>query len=397
MILDLKKFVPHKYCIENETIPLRVWTDDWPLPKKLRFIKYTTEVTTSHHTKVHIVNHGLFGAVESEKNFKNRIYKNKTPRKWGKGKKSGRRFDYSLINGMVLIKILSKCNNLNLTSRNLLFDKNYLRIRLKDNEYGIWYRSEEGQIRSCILPKKIELDANFFEMIGILDGEMNKKISSKKRGQSLKISNTEPKIIKFLMKSFKKYFFINEKSWRASITVNSKINYFSQNDDKILKNFWSDLTRTPLNNFTKTTISKKYLSKKSPKGILQIRYNNAMFFNVLINIMRGIRKIILSNNVYTESYLRGLAAAEGGVGKVYKRKTEGLRIVFISSTNHKDKLFYMQCLRKLGINSYGEYPLRVEIYSKSNFLKLYNIDLFKYHPERKKNFIKYFKLSFHNA
>jgi len=48
----------------------------------------------------------------------------------------------------------------------------------------------------------------------------------------------------------------------------------------------------------------------------------------------------------------------------------------------------------MGINSYNEYPLRVEIYGMSNFLKLYNFDLFKYHPERKNNFIKYLKRSY---
>lgn len=220
---------------------------------------------------------------------------------------------------------------------------------------------------------------------------MNKKQRVDRSSQNIKISNAEPEIVKHIIKNFKKSLFINKDLIRASITYNSKNKNFVDNN---FKKFWSKLSGIPLENFTKSTICKKYASKKSPFGILQIRYNNSILFDILINLMRKIRRIILSNKYYTEAYLRGLAAAEGGVGKVYNRKTEGLRIVFISSMSKGDKRFYIKCLKKLGITSYNTYPLRIEIYGKANFLKLYKFNLFKYNPERKINFIKYLKTSY---
>lgn len=397
MLIDLKNFIPKNYKIETKSVPLRIWTNEWPLPKNIRFIPYKNKVRTSHKTNIVLINYGLFGAVETNKEYRKRIYKNKNPKKWGKGKKSGRRFDYMLIGDKIFIKILSKCANLNLENRKLSFDGNYLRINLKKNECGVWYTSNEGQIRHCIIPKTLNLESDFFEMLGILDGEMNKKLRKGRNNQSIKISNAEPKIIKFLINKFKKYLLINEKSWRASITINSKKINSPEKIDKNLKKFWSELTKIPLTNFSKTTLCWKYISKNSPKGIIQIRYNNAILFKILINLLTNIKKDIILNKIYIQSYLRGLAAAEGGVGKVYNRKTEALRIIFISSTNHEEKLFYILCLENLGIDSYKEYPLRVEIYGKSNFKKLYSLNLFKYNPKRKKHFVKLFrKLSFND-
>lgn len=44
-------------------------------------------------------------------------------------------------------------------------------------------------------------------------------------------------------------------------------------------------------------------------------------------------------------------------------------------------------MKKIGINSFKVYKLRVEIYGLENFLKLYKINSFGLHPRRKKDFM----------
>ena len=309
MILKLKEFIPEGYKLENKSIPIRVWKKNWPIPKRLKLIKYKIETVNSHKTKIEIIRHDLLGEVKKE---------------FRKSK-----FKYINLKNKIFIKLLSRCNNLNLNNRNLLFDGRYLRIILKNDEIGVW-SLKRSLISFSIIPKTIKTDSKFFELIGILDGEMNKKVRKNRNGQTIKISNSEPKIIKHIVSSLKKYFLIDNQLIRGSITFNTKNTIFKEEKDDISKKVWANLTNIPLENFTKSTICKKYISKKSPIGVLQIRYENSMLFNILINLMKQTRKITYSNENYAISYMRGLAAAEGGVGKVYNRKTGGL-----STLSHK--------------------------------------------------------------
>ena len=82
-------------------------------------------------------------------------------------------------------------------------------------------------------------------------------------------------------------------------------------------------------------------------------------------------------------YLRGLIAAEGGVGL---NKIGGVSHLLIGSTKEKDKKFYKGCLKILGIRS-KEYDQRIEICGGENFKRFLELDLFRLHPERKLKFL----------
>lgn len=88
------------------------------------------------------------------------------------------------------------------------------------------------------------------------------------------------------------------------------------------------------------------------------------------------------NEKYCVAYIRGVAAGEGGIGK----EKDKLRMVHIGGTKEEDKDFYSKCLKKLGITK-----LRIEICGLKNFIKLKNMDIFKYIPYRKRNFLKALK------
>ena len=98
--------------------------------------------------------------------------------------------------------------------------------------------------------------------------------------------------------------------------------------------------------------------------------------------MENVRSLILSNYGYCAAYIRGIVAAEGGIGK-----REGkLRMVHIGGMDGSLKDFYKKCVNKLGIDSVQTYKLRIEIYGLKNFLKLEAMDIFKYQERRKKDF-----------
>lgn len=100
--------------------------------------------------------------------------------------------------------------------------------------------------------------------------------------------------------------------------------------------------------------------------------------------MENIKEIIIKNKKYCAAYLRGVAAGEGGIGKTAENK---LRIVHIGSMNEENKIFYSQCLKKIGVTSIQRYKLRIEVCGLTNFLILNSIDIFKYIPYRKEKFL----------
>ena len=255
-------------------------------------------------------------------------------------------------------------------------------MSLFPKEIALWYLSGDGQVRFILLPKFINLKEEFFELIGFLDGEMCKKINSF-GGSSVKISNSEPTIIKQILKGFEEFFQIYVVSWNASLVINNKNSKFSEEDNTKIKNFWSKETNIPLSEFTKTTIQNKYRSLFSKKGIVQIRYSNSLFFLILLEIMKNIRSITIQNRKYCAAYIRGVAAGEGGIGK----RKDKLRIVHIGGTDEENKIFYSKCLKKIGITSIQNYKLRIEICRLENFITLRNCDIFKYIPYRKKKFL----------
>ncbi len=369
------------YKIESQSIPLRIWSKEWAVPNRIKLEKYSVSSTTSHKTQVEISRYSLWGIIGDPVEFEKMADNKNAPKKWGKGKESKRRFDYKLFKNELWIKILSKSYLFNINNRTMRFDEKYLRLSLLKDELGFWYISGDGQVRFVILPKFINLDEEFFELLGFLDGEMSKK-TNKSGGSVLKISNADPVMIREILKRFDKYFRIHKSSWTASLVYNNKLGNFDNKKDLVIRNIWSNAIELPKDRFTKTTFQDKYNSLFSKYGIIQIRYSNTAFFLLFLELMENVRSLILSNYGYCAAYIRGIVAAEGGIGK-----REGkLRMVHIGGMDGSLKDFYKKCVIKLGIDSVQTYKLRIEIYGLKNFLKLEAMDIFKYQERRKKDF-----------
>jgi hypothetical protein len=385
LIEDIISDLP--FNIENKSLPVRAWTKQRSLPMELKIEKYKTSTVNRYGLAISIKRYSIWGRMETVARYKNRK-RQKRSKRWCKGsnKSSRRSFEWKIKKGYVWIKLVSKWNSIDVKGRKMYFDGKYLRLELKPDEIGIWYTSGEGQIRCLIFPREIKLGEGLFELIGILDGEICKKIN-KNGGTSVKISNAEPTIVRHIINEFQDSFNISKEKWCASITINAKGFNPSKEFCNDIKEFWSKESGIPIERVGKTTITKKYYSRFSPMGIIQIRYSVTMFWQVIMELLKRTRSITISDKRSIIPYIRGLVAAEGGIGK---NKSGTLRFIGIGGTKREDREFYSRCLKKLGIDSIGNYNLRIEIYGKKNLKKFKELKLFDLHPERKKGFNKAF-------
>ncbi len=96
-----------------------------------------------------------------------------------------------------------------------------------------------------------------------------------KTDRQVGFANSDPLLIKFMMQWFLKYLRVPLKKTRGSIWLHEGLN------EKVAKEFWSDLTGIPLDQFHKTYIAKvKPESKKIRKnihkyGVFSIRFTDA--------------------------------------------------------------------------------------------------------------------------
>jgi len=113
---------------------------------------------------------------------------------------------------------------------------------------------------------------------------------NKKDRWSIRFCNSDPAIIKIIMKFFRKICNVNENKFRAQIQIHPNI---SEENTKV---YWSKITKIPINQFTKTQTA---LSKSSrfrrpsntlPHGTLHIKVSDVNLVNRLKGWILGISK-----------------------------------------------------------------------------------------------------------
>lgn len=109
-----------------------------------------------------------------------------------------------------------------------------------------------------------------------------------KRDRRCDFSNSDPKLIKFMVNWFLKYCHVSKEKFRGAIWLHEGLN------EKKAKQFWSKLTKIPIFNFHKTYIAKnKINSKKIRKniheyGVFSIRISNAKIHRKIMGWIAGL-------------------------------------------------------------------------------------------------------------
>lgn len=106
--------------------------------------------------------------------------------------------------------------------------------------------------------------------------------------KSIDFANSDPEMIKIMVKFFLKFLKIKKSDIKIQIMIHD-----SENIDKAI-NFWHNITRVPKNNFIKTSCSirktsAKKIKRKLEHGTIHLRINNVKQFFRLIGWIKGLK------------------------------------------------------------------------------------------------------------
>lgn len=109
-----------------------------------------------------------------------------------------------------------------------------------------------------------------------------------KTKSSVTFGNSDPMIISLFLRLFRYCYKISEEKFRCTVQCRA------DQDTRKLENFWSNITKIPLNKFYKTRIDSRTVGKKSKKpeykGVCRIDYFSADIFNELMIVAEVIGK-----------------------------------------------------------------------------------------------------------
>ena len=97
-----------------------------------------------------------------------------------------------------------------------------------------------------------------------------------KKTRQLSVNNSDPAMIKFIIRSFKEIWKVDEKDF----TLRVGINIIHKKRDEVVRGYWSAITGMPLSQFRKTTFinsksQKKYSNFNTHYGTLTLRINKS--------------------------------------------------------------------------------------------------------------------------
>lgn len=110
-----------------------------------------------------------------------------------------------------------------------------------------------------------------------------------KTQQTARLSNSDPHLIKFMMRFFKDYSGVQSSSYRAHVHTFSKRNALSAVE------YWSKISGIPKRQFFKTYIKKSSASRNKretlPYGTVQIYVHNTQFFFRLMGWIEKLKEV----------------------------------------------------------------------------------------------------------
>lgn len=109
------------------------------------------------------------------------------------------------------------------------------------------------------------------------EGHKNK---NNKHGGTVDFANSEPEMVKVFLKFLRIICGVDENRLRANFYC------FADQDAELLKQYWSELTKIPINQFTKPYIKQDFSAEKAGKmkhGLIHIVYSDKKLFRQITN------------------------------------------------------------------------------------------------------------------
>jgi len=222
--------------------------------------------------------------------------------------------------------------------------------------------------KKIILRRHIELNQLFFEGLGLWVGE-----GAKSKG--LYFGNTSQELLLHWLKFVEEVLLMPRELFKVTIVLPKIVENVVE-----IKNKWSELLRIPIENFT--NVSFKVNGTPSNFEYIHIYFSSIILSEIMNSICRKIKGLILENQEFSVSFLRGLFSGEGGV--VLNSRSR-VHHVHLSNQNIELIEFVTEILKRLGIER-GKYfyeSRKFPIYGKKNFEKLIRMCIFKLSTEKK--------------
>lgn len=230
---------------------------------------------------------------------------------------------------------------------NIAYDNEYINmsyLALKSSG-----KLQHFQEYSITTPRFISKNVETFEVLGLLQAEMGKT-----QNGCLNFCNSEPKIVKKILRWFEKEFEISRKEWRWYV----KINLREPNDEELylqlmdgVGEYW--VTETYIN-FDKmypkglTFVKNTNNEIADNEGTLVIEHKRNLLSQVIKNFVKKITygKILQYDKELIRAFMRGIIAGEGCIE--ISKKDKKYR-VHITATKEEERLIYKKCLENLEI------------------------------------------------
>jgi hypothetical protein len=259
----------------------------------------------------------------------------------------------------------------------LLNGRNDLEIQEKETTVVIKERPKRGRPSKVVeLPKEIKLSEENLEALGLFlaEGTIMKKYNR------IELGNTEVLLIETFLR-----FLENLRISRSEVKV--KISAFVDScpmSEIQLKTFWSNQLKIPIENFQKVSWyhQKGKRKRASPYGVVQIRVYHKLLTEIFYKILKRATKLALTSKSLAMPFLRGIFAGEGSIDK----RKDSIHSVIVSCVKYKTLI--KKLLSVCGIKP-GKYNPRMRgfpIRGIENFGKIYEMQLFKLHPAKDKEF-----------
>jgi hypothetical protein len=234
------------------------------------------------------------------------------------------------------------------------------------------------------IPYFVEVTEELTEFYGMYvgDGETSKK------SQSLSFGNTSEIMLRKFLNFVIKVFDINLSDF--SICIQVPYSLYNENEIKLKWAKTLDIKSENIKSIYYTPEIKIYgrINKRN-KEYCRIRLNRSIvkwFFDNIHNILKN---YIMNDKKLYIGYLRGIFAAEGCCSFDSKYK----RVITINMRSNKEMKFISNILLLLGVQNKVKWRMKdgskmyfINIYNKQSFEKLFEIDLFNLHEEKKIDF-----------
>ncbi len=238
------------------------------------------------------------------------------------------------------------------------------------------------------MPKVIKRDVELFEVLGLLQAEMGKKLDGK-----INFSNHEVLIINKVIRWFQSELNFSSFRWKWYIKLNIKepsdLLYKQEIETKLVE-YWTKQTRLSIKQaypkrvcYVKRTPNK--WRAENDYGTMTIERRSNLFSQIVKNLVKGVTENLCHfSKQEIQGFMRGIIAGEGCI----ETQTKHFR-VHIAAVNDEERRIYQIGLRKLEIDSIN-YPCSqaVIISKRKNHRELLKQNLLTLSPEKHQQFLR---------